>query len=177
VKPRIITALAVATALTLVSTACSGGATPAAGPRTETPSASASGPPNPCQLLTADDLKAATGLTFQQRADSPKSEPDPPGYQVCHFDETDDTDGLPAAAWLAMYPTNRAEFDTGRDALMQLPLDLADIDGVGETAYGKAGEIRVFQDSWYLEVQVEFVDLDGTEAITSLAKTVLSRLA
>jgi hypothetical protein len=75
-----------------------------------------------------------------------------------------------------MYPTDRAEFDAGRAALMQLPKGLADIGGVGETAYGDADEIRVFQSPWYIEIQVMFAGLTDTGPIVSLAHTALARL-
>jgi hypothetical protein len=132
--------------------------------------------PDPCQLLTVADLQTATGITFEQQPENRDPNPDPPGFRACNFEEAGDEAELPRAAWVALYPTDRAEFDRGRDALMELPLELADIAGVGETAYGNSDEIRVFQAPWYVEVQVQFGNLDGTDTIVGLAQTVLDRL-
>lgn len=141
------------------------------------PSTGSSDSIDPCRLLTAADLASVTGLEYQQ-VPTPESDfgPETPGRVSCHYEELNDTDGLPGAAWVTLFPESRANFDDGRDALMQLPLGLHDIDGVGETAYGDDDEIRAFDGSWYIEVQVEGAGLQGTEAITSLAQTVLSRL-
>lgn len=161
----------------LLAAGCADGTPAASESPGATPSTGGSDSIDPCQLLTAADLATVTGLDFQH-IPTPESDfgPETPGRLSCHYEELNDPDGFPAAAWVTLFPTDREEFDDGRDALMQLPLGLDDIDGIGEAAYGDEDEIRVFDGTWYVEVQVKFAGLEGTDAVTSLAQTVLSRL-
>jgi hypothetical protein len=177
VKIHRLVAVATAALLATVAAGCADDPAPvASAPTDATSTAAGNETPDPCQLLTVADLQTATGITFEQRPEEREPNPDPPGYRSCTFEEAGGETELPRAAWVALYPTDRADFDRGRDALMALPLEQSDIAGVGEAAYGNSDEIRVFQAPWYVEVQVQFGNLDGTETIVRLAQTVLARL-
>ena len=181
-KLRSLAMAGVAAIVGLAGAACADDATPAPTAPQATTAVDDSDTPDPCLLLTAQDFTAVTGIPFHQ-IEVPESDfmPETPGYRSCNYEETGDRNDWPSAAWIALYPTDRAEFDSGRDMLMDLHDDQEVIDGIGEAAYGNSEEIRFFHDGWYIEIAMMWIDLDGvefdgTDVIEGLAKTAISRL-
>lgn len=178
-KNRVLAAIATATALALLGTACSSDK----GGGTTGPDASAQGSgsnggnggngaqsntPDPCKLLTFDEISAAVGETFTISKELP---PDGlPGQRTCSFEESADAMGTVS---MGVWPYDKAKLDSFRAQAGTV----TDFNGIGEVAFGGPQSIWVYQGGWMINIALFFVQAGSTQPVTTLAKAAVGRLS
>jgi len=175
IKNRLAAAIATATALALLGTACSAGTgsgTP--GPDVATEGIATDGgtrqsaTPDPCSLLTLDEVSTVLGRPFTLRMEPPVV--DPSGRRSCSFFTSTDSAGLVSV--IVSPFEDRARFER----LEAVSHNVTHIAGVGETAYAGPQNIWVYQAGWMITIAVGALELTSTDPLATLAKSAVGRM-
>lgn len=158
-KVRAVAVAAAAAALALLGAACSS--------EEETPSGPPPATPDPCALVTLEEVATAFGETFTVSEELPEG--GLPGQRTCAFQpEADSVSQVSVAVW----PTTAEQVD----ALKAESGEVADIEGIGRVAFGEPRAVWAFDGTFVVNITVNFVDVPSTDPATSLARTAIDRL-
>jgi hypothetical protein len=176
-------AAAAAAALALLAGACSADGPASTDPTTSTTdrggdSQANGGTPDPCTLLTLDELSAALGETYAEVKELLPGEL--PGQRTCSFTPDSELSGCLtvtgcsiSTVTLGVWPAQADEVDELKAGAGQV----TDLDGLGEVAFGEPKSVWAFTGSYVVNVKLFSIEVESIDPASSLTRAAVDALA
>jgi Protein of unknown function (DUF3558) len=175
---RVAAVAASLTLLTATVAGCSGNdakSSGSAGNPTGGASVSAGPPPDPCKLVTKEDLQKALGESFEQSSLPPTD----PGRQTCSYDASETGHHVDINTYAD--PGGGGGVDAAYQNLLQGAKDVGgtpvQIDGIGDAAFRSNAQLYAKMKGYVLNIVIDGLGSDETtdKALEELGREAASR--